>query len=70
MPPKLRTVIDLDTRLWSRAREVAFRRKVSMSYLVNLALRDFLGMKIEIKQRRAGRPRKKSPPPARQKDRT
>ncbi len=58
MPPKLRTVVDLEGRIWERAREAAFKRRVSLSYLVNVALRDYLGLPFEVEPRRIGRPRK------------
>jgi len=58
MPHKLRTNIDLEDWLWNRARAYAVKRRVSFSYLANVAIRDFLGLKRPIEPKRPGRPRK------------
>jgi hypothetical protein len=62
MLQSVRTVVDLEGRIWRKAREVAFRRRVSLSFLANLALRDYLGLTFEVQPKRPGRPRRSKAP--------
>ncbi len=57
MPHSLRTNIDIEDWLWEKARKTAVRRRVSLSYLVNVAIRDYLGLKQPLEPKRPGRPR-------------
>jgi hypothetical protein len=58
MVRKLRTNIDIEDWLWERARKYAVQRRLSMAYVVNLAIRDFLGLKRALEPKRPGRPRR------------
>ena len=58
MRRKLRTNIDIEDWLWERARKHAVQQRVSLSYLVNVAIRDYLGLKRPIEPKRPGRPRR------------
>ncbi len=53
----VRTNIDIENWLWEKARKVAVRRRVSLAYLVNVAIRDYLGLKQPLEPKRPGRPR-------------
>lgn len=58
MVRKLRTNIDIEDFLWERARRYAVQKRMSLAYVVNLALRDFFGITKALEPKRPGRPRK------------
>lgn len=58
IPRRLRINIDIEDWLWEHARKYAEQKRFSLSYVANVALRDYFRLKRPIEPKRPGRPRR------------